>query len=467
MKRTSWWHALALGLGLPIVLGAQQQPQSGMPGIYSGPNVLSRWNRLPGSTPTGPILQIYVHGSYAYLGGLVGPVSAEGLAVTAPPPTTVSRAIIPEHGSHSLFGGGGLTLNRIESRGSLSINYAANYAGTYSKSANAYRGLNQTADLKYEHQISRRWGFYTGHMGNTQSSILGLTRPTAQRNFFEPAFSPTNEALDARLKSINSGAGFYFQKSSRLTGSFDGGFFAVSRDSAALVSARGERAQGEIAYRLDRNQSIGAIYSFSHFYFPRGFGETFVHSAMLSYTRRINRIWQMQIAAGPYQADSERLRRVPVDPFIASLTGNSSTIEVFQGVARGIGVNASAAAVFRRQNFLTSYRRAVDSGNGVTLSSLNDGAQATYGYQTSRNLGLGASLFFSRLEPLLAGLERSATFQSYGGNFNVSYRLTGYMHLIGNVGVHKISYADLGINQFRNAAMIGLAYSPSAMPLMR
>lgn len=463
MNRTTWrW--LALGLGLAGALGAQQSS-----GNYAGPNVLSRWSRLPGGAPApGPVLRGYLHASYAYLDGLVGPVANTGGVLGTVTGGNGSNAPdIPVAGSHSLFGGGGLMFNKVDARSSLSLAYAANYAGTYSRSADAYRGLNQDANLMYERQLTRRWGFFTGHSAGSQSTILGLARPTAQRNFFEPAYSPSNEALDARLRSISSGAGFYFQKSSKLSGSFDGGVFNVSRASQALVSSRGERAQGEVAYRFSRNQSIGALYSFNHFFFPRGFGETYVHSVMVSYTRRLSRNWTMQLATGPYQADSERLRAVAVDPFIASLTGNSNTIEVFRGKVRGLGVNASLGGMHRRQNFLASYRRAVDAGNGVTLSSLSENAQATYGYQTSRNLSMGASLFLSRLNPLLTGLERNANFQSYGGNFNVSYRITGTMHVIGSFGLHNISYQDLQVNQVRRAAMLGLAYSPGALPLMR
>jgi len=209
MKRTGWrW--LALGLGMVATLGAQ--PTSGTPGTYSGPSVLSRWSRQAGNgARPGPILQGYLHGSYAYMDGLVGPVENTvgilGSGVSAP--RTPGGPVIPAAGSNTLVGGGRLTLNRTDARSSISLTYATNYAGTYS--AGAYRGLNQDGSLMCERQLTRRWGFFTGHSAGSQSTILGLSRPTTQRNFFEPAFSPSNEALDARLRAISSGAGFYFQ----------------------------------------------------------------------------------------------------------------------------------------------------------------------------------------------------------------------------------------------------------------
>jgi len=241
----------------------------------------------------------------------------------------------------------------------------------------------------------------------------------------------------------------------------------VSRASQALVGSRGVRAQGELAYWYSRNRSVGVVYSFNHFFFPRGFGETYVHMVMATYTMRLGPNWNLQLGAGPYQADSERLRPVAVDPFIASLTGNANTVEVFEESVRGLGMNVALAGSKRRQNWLASYRRGVGGGNGVTLCSVSDSAQATYGYQTSRKSGMGVSFFLSRLRPLLTGLERNADFQSYGGSFNISYWLTDKLHVLGNVGIHHIAYQDPGVNQLRRVVMVGLAYSPSTLPLMR
>ena len=440
------------------VLAGQSGSGAGAPGQFSGPNVLSRFSRLPGGGVSAPTkLRPHLIASYGYLDGLNGPVTiANGQAVRQ----------AGAEASHNLMLGGGISLNHVDKRSATTLGYLVNHTSAYASSS-GYDGFNQDLNLNYERQVSRRWGFYTGHTMGIQSNILGVSRANSQSNLFDQAYSAANEALDARLRFFNSGAGFYFQKSSRLVISGDGGGFAVSRASTALVSSRGERAQAEVAYRTSRSQSIGAIYSFSHFYFLRSFGESYVHSAMLSYTRRLNRHWHWTFSGGPYISQSERLRTVQVDPFIANLTGNPTTVVVFKGTNRGVGISTSLNGTYHSHTMFGSYRRAIDPGNGVTLTSLSNFANFNYGYQTTRSLSLGFSLFAGGLTPQLAGPERNADFQSHGGNFTMTYRLMPSLYATSNIGVHRVAYTDLVFKQLRKVATIGIAFSPGDLPLRR
>jgi hypothetical protein len=438
---------------LPVAAEAQQGP--GAPGQYSGPNVLSRWSRQENGGRVAPTsLRGYLLGSYSFLDGLTGPVND----INAP---SAGEA------SNNLLGGGGLTLTHVDARSSLSLSYAANYTHAYSASTKIYHGTNQDLNLNYERQLTRRLGFYTGHSAGNQSTILGLARPVTQRNFFDQTYSNTTEALDARLKFLNSGAGVFFQKSARLVVSADAGTFLVSRTSRALASSRGERAQGEIAYRTSRKQSIGAVYSFSHFYYPRGFGESHVHTIMLSYTRQLGRFWSLAASAGPYQAENERLQQVAVDPYIAALTGQARTLQAVQSRQRGLSVNTNLTGRYRRHSSLVGYRRAIDPGNGITLTAVSDFGQATYTYQTTKNVTLGGSAFIARMNPLLQGTDRNAEFRSDGFYISGSYRLTSMIHLTGTTGIHRVSYQEFGFRKNRKTVSIGLAFSPASLPLHR
>jgi hypothetical protein len=443
--------------------------QSPGSGSYAGPSVLSRWSRM--GTPAGnrgPMVKAYLATSYSFQDGLVGPVTEFNNPFLTNPETAPAGAIrIPTAGVNNAFAGGGLNVNRIDSRSAFSLGYQASYSRAFAKNANAYQGLNQDLNLNYERQLTRRWGFYTGHSGGTQTSLLGLARPTQQRNFFDQSYSAANEALDARLQYFNSGAGVFFQANQRMSFSMDGGYFAVTRTSRALASSRGERAQGEFSYRISRNQSLGAVYSFSHFYYPRGFGETYTHSVMLAMTRMLNRRWTMQLAVGPYRTESERLTSIKVDPFIAALTGQTSAIAVFHGVNQGLGASVSVGTNLRRHSLLTSYRRGIDPGNGITLTSVNDFGQASWGYQAGRNWSVGASVFVSRLNPLLESATGSANFRSSGSNMNFSYRLTDLVHLTSTFSLQSIYYDKIDVNQVRKALSIGLAFSPGEFSLNR
>lgn len=453
----------AVALCLLAAAAANAQGPGGG-GMYSGPNVLSRWSKMGGAQPvSGTSLRGYIHVSYGYLEGLAGPVenfSSDGTNTNNP-------TVVQSAATHNATGGGSLSLTHTDAHSALTLGYQANYTYSHTNLANPYRGLNQDVNFTYERQLSRRWGFYTGETAGSQRSLLGLVRPTSQRNYFDQAYTSANEALDQRLKYVNVGGGMYFQKSSRWNFSADAGAFLVSRQSQALVSSRGERAQGEASYRLSKSQSIGAVYSFSHFYYVRGFGETYVHSVMLAYGRRLNRNWNLHINAGPHQADSERLRSVPVDPYIAALTGQASTIEAFRGVSRGLSVSAGLSGVYRKSYFYGGYRRAVDPGNGLTLTALNDFVNFNYSYRTSRNVSMGFSLFGSRMNPLLTGADRGNSFRAYGGSFNGSYRINDYVHALATMGWQKILYDQISVRQGRTSITLGLAFSPGELPIGR
>lgn len=455
------WLLTVVGVAVP----AWAQVPGGT-GSYSGPSLLSRWSRMGGGVGSrGPFIRAFVTGTYSYMDGLIGPVTQIS---SLPSGSATPEAVrIDSAGVQNLVGAGGVSLSRSDSRSGLTLGYQASYSRAFSKTSNVYQGLNQDLNINYERQLSRRWGFYTGHMAGTQSSILGLARQTDQRNLFDNSYTIANEALDTRSNFFNSSAGVFFQVNRKLTFSWDGGVFYVNRRSSALASARGERAQGEISYRISRNQSIGAVYSFSHFYFPRGFGETYTHSVMLATSRVLNRHWMLQLAAGPYQSESERLQTVAVDPFIAQLTGNKTTIAVFHGKNYGIGGSISVSANYRKNSFGASFRRGVDPGNGVTLSAVNDFAQSSWSYHGSRKWSLGATVYGSRLKPLLVGAERRADFRSVGGAANYSYRIAGPVHFVATFAAQTIRYDLLHITQLRRSYTVGLGYSPGEFALSR
>ncbi len=446
----------AVGAGLACLLLANSGKSQNTG--YSGPNILSRFSREPGGgIPVSNSLRMFLHSSYSYLGGLAGPVDLElrNLGGRAGNSST-----------NNLSAGGGMNFTHFNSRGALSLNYQGNYTYPFTGVANSYGGINQDLNLNYERQLTRRWGFYTGHGAGSQRSILSLARPSSQ-NIFDQTYSITNEALDARLRYWNSNAGLFFRKSRRLAFSMDGGVFTVVRTSEALASSRGERAQAEISYQVGRKQTIAAVYSFSHFYYKRGFGETYTQMAMLSLTRRLSQTVTLQFSGGPYRSESDRLRSVKVDPYIASITGQFSTVEVFHGTHIGWGGGASLGAKFHKGNFLAAYRRSIDPGNGITLTALSDIAQVGYTHNPTRKLSFGASLFGTRMDPLLTGVDNNSNFRSYGGFLNAGYRLGAGIHVVSNFGIHSVAYDALNISKIRKSASIGLAFSPGPLPVFR
>ena len=150
-----------------------------------------------------------------------------------------------------------------------------------------------------------------------------------------------------------------------------------------------------------------------------------------------------------------------------TITVSTTTLTAFRGTSRGVGVNASLNGLFRRQSVFTSYRRAIDPGNGITLTSLSDFVNFHYSYQTTRNFSTGVGVYYTQLTPVLEGAERSSQFRSQGGSLNMSYRLHSMVYLTGNVGAQNVKYGGLGFSRLRKVAVIGLAFSPGDLPLFR
>lgn len=441
--------ALTVGVVEPTRLAAQ----SG----YGGPNILSRSAGYQGrgAGPQPLKLRASLNSNFFRTDGALGFDSGGRLVNGA---------------SDGLSGGFSLYGVRVQRRSQTTFGYSGAY--NYVRNLGALSGVDQTLVLQHEQQLTRRWGFYTGHHAGTQASVL-RARTVGQlnqfRSNFDEAYVNYYEPVDTHLKFINSNAGFYYQKSSRLAFSMDGGLFTVRRRGTGLASANGERAQGEASYRLGPKSNISVLYNYNHFFFLNSFGESFMHGMQLSYGRRIDRIWSIYLRGGPYRVESERLRSVRVDPFVAQLIGQATTIEAFHAISNGVSAGGGLTGQGRRHGVNFVYDRSVNPGNGLTLTAMGQSATAYYNYQGLRKASLGGGFFYSALTPLLTGVvesgRNSGDFGAIGGGGGFAYRLSGPLHLMGNVEVARVRYSSTSFNTTRRTASIGVAFSPGELPL--
>lgn len=449
---------MRVGLGWPLAAGAAlmavlvQAPLGAQSG-YGGPNILSRSAGYQGrSQGLAPLrLRGSLNGNFYSTSGLLGK-GARGESILG---TT-----------DGIGAGGSLYGIQVSRRTQTTFSYSGAY--NYTRGLSAFNGIDQSLVLSHERQLTRRWGFYTGHSAGTQNSVL-RARSVAQQNQFRSTFDESYvnyfEPLDAKLYYFNSNAGFFYQASQRLVFSMDGGVFTVRRRGAGLASSRGERSQGEISYRLGPKDNIAVLYNYTHFFFLNSFGESYTQNIQASYGRRINRIWSMYLRGGPYRVESERLRTVPVDPFVAALIGQSSTLEAFYGVRNGISAGGGVSGQGRRHGVTFTYDRSVNPGNGLTLTALGQTASGYYNYSGLRKLSMGFGVFYSTLTPILQGLESQSQFGSYGAGGGFSYRLHSSLFLTGNLEAARVQYDSTSFDVNRRTVTIGLAYSPGELPL--
>ena len=94
----------------------------------------------------------------------------------------------------------------------------------------------------------------------------------------------------------------------------------------ALLGVTGQQARGDVNYRLTRKTTIGTYYSFSHYLYPHGFGNSDTNTAGLIYSYAFSRTMQIRLRGGLSRVESLGLQSVEINPVIAALLGQSSGI---------------------------------------------------------------------------------------------------------------------------------------------
>jgi hypothetical protein len=422
---------------------------------YGGPNVLSRASSIMGRPAGLAPLRVRFFGSLSgvYNSGLTSPVIG-------------STGNVGPASTSGFSAGGGIYSISNTRYSQTTIGYNGTYS--YTHGISQFSGVNQHLAINYERMLSRRWSFFTGHSAGTQTNVLEARRvsqrDTAFQNLFGDPYYTYFEPVDAKLAFYSSGAGFHFQKSRRLSISFDGGVFAVRRNGS-LADSQGEQAQAEASYQFSRNQSIGVVFGFSHFSFNKQFGESYNLTPMLSYSRRLNRSWSMYVRGGQYRVEADRLRTVPLDPFIAFLTGRTTTVEAFHGVSKGTAFAAGINGQWTQRHGLTvSVDRSISGGNGLTLTAQSETAGAHYQFSGRKNYSFGFGYVFARLQPLLTS-QVNANYTSHGGEAGFSYRLNSYLFLTSALNSQRVGYVSTPFGRNRWTASIGIAASPGELPL--
>ena len=160
------------------------------------------------------------------------------------------------------------------------------------------------------------------------------------------------------------------------------------RDEPALAGMTGQQAQGDVNYRLTRKTTVGAYYSFSHYLYPHGFGNSDTNTVGLIYSYAFTRTMQLRLRGAAFGVQSLGLRDGADNPLIAALLGRDrrlSTSYAKRQNERYLGsVRQGLSAAARQPRWLM--RSGISPGNGI--------------YQTSQQESISANLtdarFFGR-----------------------------------------------------------------------
>ena len=387
-------------------------------------------------------------------------VSLNGLYDTDLTPVSVDgKGVIPEvnsYGGEVAFGIVGYKRGRrttvgIDYRGSVKM-----YAGH-----GYYDGTDHNLSLSVTRQLTGRTSLVfreaAGTASNGFQTISGYSP-------FDPAIAgvPANELFDSRTNYVSSMANLIFQKSARLSFSVGGGGNLVRRRSGALAGSTGWSTNGDVSYRMTRNFTMGADYSFGHTVFTRGFGSSDVHSAGINLSFRLGRRWDLSLRAGAARVAILNLVRVQFDPVVAALLGGTSGTFAFNNTYFLPSSGARLSRGFRRSVFSLGYDNAPSIGNGIYTTSKAQSAGANYSYTGLRRVNFGISATYGTYVNLSENLGK---FGSYSGGGGASYRIKSYLHLSGGYDAGKYNLSKGDFRRFRHRVTIGLSFSPGERPL--
>lgn len=439
-------HTKARLIALFAALGS---PLLAQYGGFGGPSILSRGANGGGRTGSNPI-------GFSFFAGATGTYSTN-LNSFSNNPNSVSLDLRDTFGANGMAG---LQGYRTTPRTSTSVDLVVNYMWTQSSAVS--RGLSESLAVTHSRQISRRVMWYLG--AQAQSTNRGLSFANSRYSPEPlPELTPQqDEIFDTRTYRANLGTGVTFQKSSRLAFSAQVGAFGNERKSKQLVDSRGFMGQGSVQYSLTRRQYVGASFSYGTFYFPGAYGETQFWTPQGFYGVTLTRAWNVNFFAGMYNAHTDRLVSVRLDPFIAQLTGQSTALEIFRGDNRGFSGGFGLFGTYRQWGMSITATRGVMPGNGFYLTS----EQTSLNGNLSHTLGRRASWsLFARAAETKALTQQLGKARFYSLGTSVNYRLNGYLNFNSNVSVFRTSAAGSRIETDRFSASAGIFFSPGELPL--
>jgi hypothetical protein len=423
---------------------------------YAGPAILSRGEAPAALNVPSVDFAISLSLGAAYTDGLIG--------ITANNQENLVR-----QGSY----GGSATVGLSGSHSWKHTHIGLAYSGGVSEYAGApITGISQGASIGLSHQFSRHISFHVSESAGWFTMFPPATVSLNSSVPFDPSQSniPTTDFYDNRTIYSTTSAGVTYQASSRLSISVGGGYFTDLRRSAALYSAAGESASGDMQYRLSSKVTIGGGYGFSHYGYSNGIGSSFIHSATASLSARFSRWTEFSFFGGASVVSSTFLEQVPILPAVLQLLcPPNSTCNLAPTSVNGNNslwapdFGARLSRTFQRGAVYLSAGESITPGNGLFLTSRAETASAGYGYSGLKKWSLSAGISYVRA--LSLGNIQGA-YGQVSGSLSTSHQLVSHISFVASVNATQYQSATFtAYNHFIYSVSAGLGWSSKNIPV--
>lgn len=438
---------------------ASSQDQSGSQGAqpsgseYGGPSLLDR-----GEAPS-----VLRGGDFARLTPYLGVTGIYYSDVTGTAVDALGSPIYqPGYGVSAMFG---ITGTHKWSRSELDLEYHGYY--TDFTQVNQERGFDNSLNLTFQHQLRPRLSLtLTENLARVRrpySLPLGMLYGGGTSGF-NPLYNglTANNLLNAPTLASVSGARLAYQLTARWSVSAGGTGIVSRQNLTQTIGVNGYVADGDIAYRLSRYQTISFGYSFTHFGYVGQFGQTDIHGVGLSYSVRLGRYWELGASAGVSRAESLGDLAVTLDPVLAQLLGFDTVFEKVHDVFYMPTGALHLTRSFRHSSWTANYSRSVIGGQGLYTTSTYETAALSYSYWGLRRLSLDAGAGYFRYSALNESLGR---YRSFGASGGFSVPMGKGFSSIGRIDWRHTSVSDSLVDRQSSIASLGIAWSPRGYPV--
>lgn len=328
----------------------------------------------------------------------------------------------------------------------------------------AYDGTNQSLVLGYTLQESRRLVFNGQLMAGILSGALAGIEMFAPlpNNTSNVVATPNTLLFDSRAYYVQGGLDVTLIESPRTRFTFGGQGFEVWRQSAYLVGMEGYNARGTVEHRLSKNTSVGFTYQRQHFDFPRAFGQSDIDNGELFVGTNLGRHWQLTVRGGVFHVEVKGLQTVALNPVVAALLGQTSSIQAFYQASFFPSGDVSLVRKFKMASLNFSYAQTVVPGNGVYLTSKADTGTASYSYTGLHKVSLSASGSYNNLTTLGQGIP---PYRMIDGGAGMTYALPYALHLTARYDYIYQNIQNLTYKHTGYMATVGVTFSPGKVPL--
>jgi hypothetical protein len=426
---------------LPVSIWAQATG-----GGYAGPQILSRGISNPGERPGRPDgFQFYAGVSGSYETGLVPPSVDSNGKIVSPDSLVGVLLDLGAYGHHAT------------KHTTIGLDYTGNFRH-YADNP-YFDGSDHMLGLTVETQESRRNSFFLRTAAGTVSRYYVGGNVSLADFIAVPAYG----IVDNRAYYLQQTGGWVYQPTVRLSFSAAGNGFFVRRQSRSLVGLNGYGGQGTMAYRLSRVRTFDLSYGYVHFDYPRGFGDSDIHTTMAGLSQALNRRWELALAAGVAQISTIGLEQISADPLTVALFGNATTVQAFSRSILFPAIRASLIGRYRRSTFQLSYTQLPNPGNGVYLTSKQSTGEGSYSYLASRRASISFRAGYSNMRSI--GQEGVGSLKYTTGGVGAAYKLTRALDATAQYEARDFQIGRDGFGQLSYRFTFGINWNPSEYPI--